>query len=352
MGKELRRRYAVADRVFAEADEVLGFSISGLLGVGPEDELRRTANCQPAILAHSIAVLRVLEAETDLVPDVAAGHSLGEWSALVCAGALTFADALRLVRERGLCMQEAVPEGQGSMVAVSSLALDVVEELCREAARGRVVAPANVNAPDQFAVAGHADAVDRLARLAAARGARVDPLRVSAPFHCELMRPAAGKLRRSIETAPISAPTLPVLSNVDASLHGEPERIREHLVRQVVSPVCWQDCVQKMRAMGVEVMLEIGSRGVLKRLIERIDTSVEVIALAAPEQIEGLLPRARGEVWSGTGRSVDLARFSRWWRDESWSEETNGIRRRGDGLRLRLPSGAEWRFDDPSAHGF
>jgi [acyl-carrier-protein] S-malonyltransferase len=351
MGGELGARWAAADRALAEADDVLGIPLRRLLREGPEDELRRTANCQPAVLAHAIAVLRVIESETGLVPDVVAGHSLGEITALVCAGALSFADALRLVRRRGLSMQQAVPEGRGSMAAITGLGLDAVEEACREAARGEVVAPSNVNAPDQIVVAGETAAVERAARRLASRGAAVEPLNVSAPFHCELMRPAADALRGDLDATPFVAPLLPVLSNVDATPHGDPPRIRELLLRQITSPVRWLDCVRAMRAAGVGTVLEIGSTGVLTRLLERSDAGVEGIAVGTPRQVEALLPRARGEVWAGTGYRVDLRRFSRRWRDDGWREQPNGVRRTGDGRRVELPTGVEWRFDDPAAHG-
>jgi [acyl-carrier-protein] S-malonyltransferase len=351
MGRELRDRWPIAGRVFAEADDVLGLPLSRLLFEGPEPELRRTANCQPAILAHGVAVLRVLEAETGLVPDVACGHSLGEITALVCAGALELAGALRLVRRRGLAMQEAVPEGEGAMLAVTGLSAGEVEDLCREAAQGRVAEPASYNAPEQIVVAGHADAVERVARLASPRGARAELLRVSAPFHCELMRPAAQALADWLERTSISEPRLPVLANVDAAPHREPARIRERLLRQIHRPVRFLDCVRAMRSMGVSTLVEIGSAGVLGRLIERIDAGIESIPLSTPSQIEAILPRARGEVWSGARREVDLARFTRCWRDEAWVEHENGMRRRGDGLRVILPGGEEWRFDDPDAHG-
>ena len=280
MGKALYDASPAARAVFDAADAALGFPISKLCFEGPEEELKRTANTQPAILTHSIAALEDLRARFPERLDgaaFAAGHSLGEYSADVAAGALAFGDAVRLVRERGRFMQEAVPAGVGAMAAILGLAPAEVEAACAEAARGEVVAPANYNSPEQTVIAGHAAAVERAAKACLARGAkRAIPLPVSAPFHCALMSPAREKMRPLLDAAALAAPRLPVITNVDAEPARDPGALRSALVRQVDSPVRWVESVQRLAREGVDRALEIGPGNVLAGLVRRIEKGIAV----------------------------------------------------------------------------
>lgn len=227
MGKDLADNFSVARLVFEEACDALGFDIAGLCFAGAEDDLKLTANTQPAILTMSIAALRVIESETGLQPAYAAGHSLGEYSALVCAGAFDFADAVRTVRQRGTFMQEAVPVGVGAMAAVMGIDRPELEQICKDAAAGDVVEPANFNSPGQIVIAGHATAVDRAIELAKERGAkRALPLPVSAPFHSSLMEPAARRLEAVLEEVAVNPFQCPVVGNVKAEAYQEPELVK------------------------------------------------------------------------------------------------------------------------------
>lgn len=271
MGKALAERFPVAREVFAEANEALGFDLAKLCFEGPEEELRLTANTQPAILTVSVAALRVVQAETGLQPGCAAGHSLGEYSALVCAGALAFADALRTVRQRGTFMQEAVPVGTGAMAAILGLDTDLLAAVCAEAAQGQVVSPANYNSAGQVVIAGHTAAVERAIELAKAKGAkRALPLPVSAPFHCALMVPAGQRLADVLAALEIHAMRFPVVTNVEAQPNGDAARVRELLVKQVSAPVRWEETVACMVEMGVDRFVEIGPGKVLSGLIKRM----------------------------------------------------------------------------------
>jgi [acyl-carrier-protein] S-malonyltransferase len=271
MGRELADNFAVARETFAEASDALSYDIGGLCFNGPEEELKLTANTQPAILATSIAALRVLQQETGLTPDLTAGHSLGEYSALVAAGALRFADAVRTVRLRGTYMQEAVPVGIGSMAAIMGLEGEALDEVCRQAAQGQVVAPANFNSPGQVVIAGHREAVERAMELARQHGAkRALPLPVSAPFHCALMVPAGERLRVVLQEVAVSPLTVPVVSNVEARPNAEAGRVRELLIAQVSAPVRWDESVATMASQGIERFVEIGPGKVLGGLIKRI----------------------------------------------------------------------------------
>jgi [acyl-carrier-protein] S-malonyltransferase len=271
MGRELAENFPVARQSFEEANDALGFNIAALCFNGPEDELKLTANTQPAILATSIAALRVLRQETGLIPHLTAGHSLGEYSALVCAGALHFADALRTVRQRGIFMQEAVPVGVGGMAAIMGLEGEALEDVCRQAAQGQVVSPANFNSPGQVVIAGHLEAVERAMELARQHGAkRALPLPVSAPFHCALMVSAGERLRTVLEGIEVLPLAIPVVSNVEALPNSEAGRVRELLISQVSAPVRWDATVLNMAAQGVERMVEIGPGKVLGGLIKRI----------------------------------------------------------------------------------
>lgn len=275
MGKELSANFAAARDAFAEADEALGFALSRLCYEGPEEDLKLTTNTQPAILATSIAALRVLQQETGLVADFAAGHSLGEYSALVCAGALDFGDALRTVRLRGSFMQQAVPVGAGSMAAILGLEGADLDAVCNEAAQGEIVSPANFNSPGQVVIAGHSGAVERAMELARARGAkRALPLPVSAPFHCALMEPAGYRLREVLAGITVSELQLPVVSNVEALPNRDASRVRDLLVSQVSAPVRWDESVQAMVELGVDRFIEIGPGKVLSGLVKRIARGV------------------------------------------------------------------------------
>jgi len=287
MGKALAEQFPVAAQVFAEADAVLGFKLSALCFDGPNDALMLTANAQPAIVATSIAALRVLEQETGLRPAYVAGHSLGEYSALVAAGALTVADALRVVRERGRLMQEAVPVGVGAMAALFGLSADAVAQVCAEAAQGEVVSPANLNGGEQIVVAGHAGAVRRAVAAAKAHGAkRAVELTVSAPFHCALMSPAAEGLARVLETVPVGPLRVAVLANVTAEVNQEPRQVKDLLVRQVTAPVRWEESMQRMQALGCEAAIEISPGRVLAGLLKRIVPGMSCVSFSEPSALE------------------------------------------------------------------
>jgi [acyl-carrier-protein] S-malonyltransferase len=288
MGRDLAARFELARRTYEEADAALGFAISKVCFDGPEDELTLTHNTQPAILTTSIAVLRVLEAEKGLTFDVVAGHSLGEWSALVAAGALRLADAVRLTRVRGQLMQEAVPVGTGAMAALMGLAADKVAAVCAEAsAPGEPVEPANLNGGGQIVISGAAAAVDRAITGAKAAGAkRAVKLAVSAPFHCSLMQPAADGLARALASVEIAAPRVPVVSNVQAAPTQDPALIRELLVKQVTGAVRWEESVQAIAGLGVTQAFELGSGAVLKGLVKRI-AAIECTTIGEPHEVDG-----------------------------------------------------------------
>jgi [acyl-carrier-protein] S-malonyltransferase len=289
MGRALRDGHAAARAVFEEADTALGFSISKLCFDGPEAELTLTANQQPAILATSVAALRVLEAETGLRPTAVAGHSLGEYSALVAAGALALADAVRLVHLRGRFMQEAVPSGVGAMAAVVGLDAEAVAAACAEAAQGEVVSPANLNGGGQIVIAGHKGAVERACAGAKARGAKLAKLlAVSAPFHCGLMQPAADRLARELAKVTFETPKVPVVTNVEAAPNTNAARIPELLTRQVTGSVRWEESVRAIAALGVTRAIEVGAGGVLAGLVKRITSTIEVHGAADPDAIAAL----------------------------------------------------------------
>ena len=284
MGKTLVEASPAARAVFEEADAVLGFPLTRLCFEGPETELQKTANTQPAILTHSVAAFRDLESR---FPErlegtaFAAGHSLGEYSANVAAGALTFADAVRLVRSRGERMQEAVPSGVGAMAAILGLAPEAVEAACRDAAQGEVVAPANFNSPEQTVIAGHTAAVARASALCTERGAkRAVALPVSAPFHCALMAPAREKMTPLLESTVFREARWPIVTNVDAAPAIGGSALRRALVRQIDSTVRWVESVRRLAADGVTRGLEIGPGTVLSGLVRRIDKAVKVESYA------------------------------------------------------------------------
>lgn len=273
MGKDLAARYPIARNTFAEADSALGYSLSQLCFEGPEEKLRLTEITQPAILTVSIAAQRVL-AEKGIRPQYAAGHSLGEYSAHVAAGTLSFADAVRTVAKRGKYMQEAVPVGAGAMAAILSLALPPLEEACRQAQEetGGTVSPANINSQDQVVISGSKAAVERAAELAKEKGAkRAVMLPVSAPFHCSLMQPAQDRLAADLYALQFSTPGIPVVTNVDAALIQDPEEARSALIRQVTGAVQWARSMEELVAAGVQIFVEVGPGKVLTGLLRQID---------------------------------------------------------------------------------
>ncbi len=271
MGRDLAHEFSVARQTYEEADDVLGFALSRLCFEGPEDELTLTKHTQPAILTTSIAVLRAL-AERGLAFDVVAGHSLGEWTALVAAGSIAFRDAVRLTHLRGQYMQDAVPAGQGAMAAVMGLDRAALQAVCeRASAPGEPVEQANLNGAGQIVISGSAAAVDRAVTEARAAGARrATRLAVSAPFHCSLMKPAADQLAAALAGVAIPAPRVPVIHNVTAQPNQDPERIRALLIEQVTAAVRWEESVQAIAAMGVTRAYELGSGSVLRGLVKRI----------------------------------------------------------------------------------
>jgi [acyl-carrier-protein] S-malonyltransferase len=286
MGQALAEAFPEAREAFREADAALGLPLSRLCFEGPEDELMLTSNTQPAILTASVAAFRVLGSR-GLRPDWVAGHSLGEWSALVAAGALDFADAVSAVRKRGQYMQEAVPVGEGAMAAILMLDLAAVEEACREAADGQVVVPANINSPGQVVIAGHAAAVDRAMEKCKARGARrAVRLPVSAPFHCPLMNPAQDRVAADLARIPFRAPEAPLVNNVDARPVRTAEECRQGLVRQVSAPVRWEECVQELVRQGADTFVEVGPGQVLSGLIRKIDKGARVLNVEDPASLD------------------------------------------------------------------
>lgn len=279
MGRELCSQFPRARALFAEADEVLRQPLSRLCFEGPLAELTLTANTQPALLTVSSALSGVLQTDFGVRPSWVAGHSLGEFSALVAAEVLTFADALRLVRERGLAMQEAVPPAVGSMAAIFGLDPATIAAICTEAADGQVVSPANLNGGGQVVIAGHQQAVERAVALARGRGAKhAVPLAVSAPFHCALMQPAALRLATALEPLAIREPTCPVISNVDARPYAGAGAVKELLVRQVTSPVRWQESVEELDRHGCRRAIEVGPGRVLSGLVKRIAPGIRCIS--------------------------------------------------------------------------
>jgi [acyl-carrier-protein] S-malonyltransferase len=290
MGKDVYEAYPAARKVFHDIDEALGIEISKLCFEGPEEQLKLTENTQPAILAVSSAIHAVLEELGATRRDVVAGHSLGEYSAIVSVGGLTPAEAAKIVRMRGRFMQEAVPVGSGGMAALIGPSADEARAICEEAAQGEVVSVANINAPGQIVIAGTKSGIERAIDVAKKRGVRrALALPVSAPFHCALMEPAAERLRPLLDEAPFKDLWVALVSNVDASPIGTATAVRNALLRQVASPVRWVESVQKMIAMGVKRFVEVGPGNVLTGLIKRIDSSVELVNVSDVSSIEGFV---------------------------------------------------------------
>ena len=286
MGKDFCEQFPAARKIFAEADEALGFSLSQLCFSGPEADLKLTENTQPAILTASIAALCVLESETSLHPAWVAGHSLGEYSALVAAGALDFSDAVKIVRQRGRLMQQAVATGSGAMAVVLGLEMEQVRSLCADAGQGEVVSPANFNGGGQIVIAGAKNAVARAMALAKERGAkRVLDLPVSAPFHCQLMQPAADALANLLDKIKIRPFTIGVVTNVEANVNLSADRVKPLLIEQAVKPVRWEESVKKLSQLGCRRALEIGPGKVLKGLIKRITPTIEADNFETPDDL-------------------------------------------------------------------
>jgi [acyl-carrier-protein] S-malonyltransferase len=289
---EAHARFETVRTAFAEASDVLGYDVWTLVSTGEQEALNLTETTQPVLLTCSVALWRAWNAAGGAAPDWLAGHSLGEFSALTCAGSLSFEDALRVVRERGRFMQSAVPVGEGAMAAIMGLEDEVLRRVCAEVAdaAGAVVAPVNFNAPGQVVIAGHAAAVDAAVDALKAAGAkRAVPLAVSAPFHTSLMRPAGEKLKEVLAQVEINAPRIPVVHNVQARAESDPTRIRELLVEQIASPVLWTDCVRAIIGEGVSEFAECGPGNVLCGLNKRIDRSVSSHPLEAPDSLLGLI---------------------------------------------------------------
>jgi len=271
MGKDLAEKHAIARQIFEEADDALGYKLSQICFEGPEEQLRLTEITQPAILTVSVAALRVLESHIPK-PKYVAGHSLGEYSAHVAAGSMSFADAVRTVGNRGKYMQAAVPVGVGAMAAILGMEPDRVAEVCREAAQGEVCEPANINSPEQIVISGNAAAVDRATKLADERGAkRAKLLPVSAPFHCSLMKPAQERLQADLVALSLNNPSCPVACNVDAELVNDAARTRDTLTRQVTGSVKWDQCMRLLIAQGIQTFVEVGPGKVLCGLMRQID---------------------------------------------------------------------------------
>lgn len=294
MGKELAEKYPAARAVFEEADAALGISISKICFEGTEEELKLTANTQPAILTVSVAAYRVL-AERGISADYVAGHSLGEYSALVAAGSLNFADAVKLVRKRGTYMQEAVPAGQGSMAAIMGLSPTVVLEVCKKAAQGEVCSPANLNSPEQTVISGSAAAVKRAVEIASQTGAkRAVVLAVSAPFHCALMMPAQEKLEKDLATTKFADLQIPLVTNVDADEITRGEEARSSLTRQVTMPVRWEESMRVLLDDSVNTFVEVGPGKVLTGLMRQIERSVTTLNVEDEKSLMVTLDKITG----------------------------------------------------------
>jgi len=294
MGKELAEQYPAARAVFSEADQTLGFSISKMCFEGTEEDLKLTANTQPAILTCSVAVVRVL-AEKGLAPDFVAGHSLGEYSALVAAGALKFADAVQLVRKRGSYMQDAVPAGVGAMAAIMGLSPAVVADACKRAAKGEICSAANLNSPEQTVISGHASAVKRAVEIASQLGAkRAVILAVSAPFHSALMAPAQEKLEKDLKQTEFAVLRVPLVTNVDADTIASGDEAREALIRQVTMPVRWQESVRLLIDEGVNTFVEVGPGRVLSGLLRQIERSVATLNVEDEKSLAATVEKIAG----------------------------------------------------------
>lgn len=294
MGKELSVEYPEAAAIFKRADDALGFSLSRLCFEGPQEELNLTANTQPAVLTTSAACLEVLNSLGGPVPCAVAGHSLGEYTALVAAGSLLFEDAVRLVRKRGQYMQEAVPVGEGGMAAVMGIGTDLVVEACIKASEHGVIEAVNLNCPGQVVIAGDTAGLSAAGPLLKAAGARrVIPIPVSAPFHSSLMIPAGRRLAEDLNEVTVSDPKIPVVANVSADLVSSGPEVKESLIRQVYSPVRWEECVLKLISLGVDTFVEVGPGKVLSGLIKKISRDVVILNVEDRSSLEKILALTR-----------------------------------------------------------
>lgn len=287
---ELANEYPIVQETFQQASDVLGYDLWQLVQQGPAEELNKTWQTQPALLAASVAIWRVWQQQNGAKPTVLAGHSLGEYSALVCAGVMDFKDAIALVELRGKLMQEAVPAGTGAMAAIIGLDNESIEKACEASAQGQVVAPVNFNSPGQVVIAGNKEAVERAGEACKAAGAkRALPLPVSVPSHCILMKPAADKLAVALQDIQFNTPAIDVINNVDVAMEREPDAIRSALVRQLYSPVRWTETVEFMAKQGVETLLEVGPGKVLTGLTKRIVADLSAAAINDPATLASSL---------------------------------------------------------------
>jgi [acyl-carrier-protein] S-malonyltransferase len=301
MGRDLYENFPASRRVFEEADEALGFSLSKMCFAGTAEDLALTANTQPAILTTSIAAFRAMEAEGFSLPDYVAGHSLGEYSALVAAQAIDFSDAVRTVRNRGTYMQEAVPPGVGAMAAILGLDLQTVEEVCLEVATDAICSPANINSPAQIVIAGNAEAVERAIEILKQRGAkRAVKLNVSAPFHCPLMYPAQERLAKDFEKIDFQDLRFPIIENVTARPNDKGERVPEALTEQVSSPVRWAQSVEYLIENGVGTFIEVGAGKILSGLVKQINREVRLLNVENPESLKNSFVSLSGSASSAS----------------------------------------------------
>ncbi|AQT59327.1 ACP S-malonyltransferase [Cellvibrio sp. PSBB023] len=287
---ELAAEFPVVQQTFAEASDVLGYDLWALVQTGAQEEINLTERTQPLLLTASVAVYRVWQQKQGAQPALMAGHSLGEWSALVCAGVVAFQDAVKLVQQRGKFMQEAVPAGQGAMAAIIGLDDALIIEACKKAEQGEVVSAVNFNSPGQVVIAGAAAAVERASALCKDAGAkRALPLPVSAPFHTELMRPAAERLAEQIAATSFAVPNIPVVHNVTADVEMNPEKIKALMIEQIFSPVRWVECVNTLATKGVSLTLECGPGKVLSGLNKRINAELNTISVEKPDELNAAL---------------------------------------------------------------
>ena len=275
---------------FDEASEVLGYDLWELVQTGPQESLNLTEKAQPMLLTADVAIYRMWREAGGVAPAMMAGHSLGEWSALVCAGVLDFKAAVKVVQLRGKYMQEAVPEGEGNMVAIVGLSDEVIIEACREAAGNEVVAAVNFNSPGQVVIAGNVDAVDRACALCKAKGAKkAIPLAVSAPFHSSLLKPAADKLAGHLATVTFNEPAIPVVQNINAQAESDPQLIKQRMIEQIYHPVLWVACMKELASFGIDTFVECGPGKVLSRLVKRIDKSLIPFSTETPADFQSAL---------------------------------------------------------------
>jgi [acyl-carrier-protein] S-malonyltransferase len=287
---DLAANYPIVIQTFAEASQVLGYDLWDLVQNGAQEDINLTECTQPLLLTASVAVWRVWQAKNGVQPALVSGHSLGEWSALVCAGVVAFADAVKLVQQRGKFMQEAVPAGQGAMFAIIGLDDALIIEACKKAEQGEVVSAVNFNSPGQVVIAGTAAAVERAGALCKEAGAkRALPLPVSAPFHTSLMRPAADRLAEQIAATVFKAPQIPVVHNVTAQTESNPEKIKALMIEQIYSAVRWVECVNTMSAAGIKTTIECGPGKVLSGLNKRINSELTTLSVEKPEEVDSVL---------------------------------------------------------------